>query len=730
MTRQVEMKISRIRKIIFGIRFKFALVIILSITFTSVLLLFALINQHEKTMKDAIRRQGETILQGISGQAEIYLRSRRSISSGLRRHHGIRSIEDDTAKIEKSRKAMSNYFASLVGQEARKEKGRILDIAFIVDIDWSDTPRGRRSQPLTYYQYFHRLTGALFTQKTGRHDPLIGPAIMDHFTYTIDTGAHIDFATESDVQKDYRYLFKENPDFVIIALPLFREKPTLYDEYIRHKNAPLTRTSIETHLKQQKAFPVQFISRILEHGSLIDYQIDISRKTNIMLIVNFFLSRTLPADINYTIRRKLKKDLESQISIIGKNSSVPISQIESLWESLLKRYRVKRISDITDAETRYNCLSLLRMRGVPISSSLSTDQLALLSFRNDLAGLVGLFLYRKEFFPEITRSANEIINLAVSILIRVAFIAILFPAFIIRSIKKLSDGAIEIGKGRFDNKIDIRGSDEIGRLADIFNIMTLNLKKAEEMKIEKLRMENELETARQIQAALLPEYLPNLHGHDIGTYYLAQTESGGDYYDVISLGEEKLGIAIADVSGHGVGSGLVMAMTRTLLHIYCMKSTNTKKIFELINEYLKNNTASNYFVTMFYGILDMRSHLLTYSSAGHSPAMVLRKGAIIDLSAGGIALGVASSEMFSRTTEIKEFQLQPGDYFIQYTDGVDESMDSQGNEYGVDRFKKSLLQGAGKTPQKMIDGVIADIRSFTGSTPQHDDITMLICKIT
>jgi sigma-B regulation protein RsbU (phosphoserine phosphatase) len=196
------------------------------------------------------------------------------------------------------------------------------------------------------------------------------------------------------------------------------------------------------------------------------------------------------------------------------------------------------------------------------------------------------------------------------------------------------------------------------------------------------------------------------------------------------LGDGKLGIAIADVSGHGVGSGLVMAMTRTLLHIYCMKSTNTKKIFELINEYLKNNTASNYFVTMFYGILDMRSHLLTYSSAGHSPAMILRKGAIIDLPAGGVALGAASPEIFSRHADIMEFRLQPGDYFIQYTDGVDESMDSRGNEYGIDRFKKALLQGAGKTPVKMIDGVIADIRAFTGATSQHDDITMIICKIT
>lgn len=723
------MKKTRIRKIIFGIRFKFALVILLSITFTFILLLFALINQHEENMKNVIKRQGETILQGISGQAEIYLRSRRLIASITKKSHGGRGDAELPGQIDKSRKAMSSYFSSVVGQEAKKDKGRILDIAFIIDVDWSDSSRGRRTRPLAYYQYFHRLTGALFTQKNGRHDPLIEPAIMSHFKNSIDTGAHIAFTTASDVQKQYRYLFKEDPDYVIVALPLFRQKPKLYNDYIEYKNTPLTRNNIDALLKQKQAFPLRFITRILELGSLIDYQIDLSRSGHRTVLVNFFLSRTSMAGLNYNSRLRVKNEFESLVKIAAEKSAVQISQIESLWKSLINRHRLKRIPDYTDAQLRHDLLLLLHTRGGSISSTIPTEELAILSFRQDIAGIVGLFLYRKEFFPEIMRSVNEIINLALSILLRVAFIVILFPAFIIRSIKKLSEGAIEIGKGKFDKRIEITGSDEIGRLADIFNVMTGNLKKAEEIKIEKLRMENELDTARQIQAALLPEKLPDFKGHEFGAYYLAQTESGGDYYDVIALEDGKLGIAIADVSGHGVGSGLVMAMTRTLLHIYCMKSTNTKKIFEVINDYLKNNTASNYFVTMFYGILDTQSHLLTYSSAGHAPAMILRKGTIIDLPAGGIALGAVSSDMFSRLTDIKEFQLHTGDYFIQYTDGVDESMDSLGNEYGLDRFKKALLHGAGKTPGKMIDGVISDIRAFTGSIPQHDDITIIICKI-
>ena len=217
----------------------------------------------------------------------------------------------------------------------------------------------------------------------------------------------------------------------------------------------------------------------------------------------------------------------------------------------------------------------------------------------------------------------------ISILLRAIFLALLFPTFIIRSITRLADGTLAIGKGDFEEENRyIAGSDEIGRLADIFNIMTGNLKKAQEMKIEKMRMERELITAQQIQTALLPETLPHIKGMDFAAYYAAQTESGGDYYDFIDLGAGQLGITIADVSGHGVGSGLVMAMTRTLLHTYSQKILNTKKIFEIINDYLKKNTASNYFVTMFYGILNTETLKLTYSSAGHCQPLLIRDGKI------------------------------------------------------------------------------------------------------
>jgi sigma-B regulation protein RsbU (phosphoserine phosphatase) len=242
-------------------------------------------------------------------------------------------------------------------------------------------------------------------------------------------------------------------------------------------------------------------------------------------------------------------------------------------------------------------------------------------------------------------------------------------------------------------------------------------------------MEKELLTAQQIQAALLPKKFPDIRGIEFGAYYSAQTESGGDYYDFIDIGGGRLGVTIADVSGHGVGSGLVMAMTRTLLHTYCATISSTKKIFEIMNDYLKTNTASNYFVTMFYGILNLESLRMSYSSAGHCLPILIRGGRIRQLPAGGMALGVASGEMFSKVTDIKEIQLQQGDYFVQYTDGVDEAMDADRNEFGLDRFQKVLLAHEGKSPQEMVREIVKEIDSYTGAIPQHDDITMIIIKI-
>ncbi len=721
----------QIRKIIFGIRFKFSIIIILAVLFVSVLIGFALLNQHEKKIKDNLQQHGATILEGISDQAQIFLANKQALASDQGQPIPPAQKALMATQQTEALKKISQYFSSVVGKEALKDKDkdRILDIAFMVDCNLNDAGIDWKRWDQTLYVYFNRVTGAPFLQKNGRNDPLLEPTIVAHYMNTVDTGTYIGFASATDVREQFKYLFENKPDYVIVGIPIFRKKPVLYDDYLELQRQSLSKTTVQQYMKKKRELPQLFIKNILGQGQYIDYSVGIDSEKKIQVLFNFLLGKSAINGANRLRITNLKSDFTGLIKEGLSNGRIRVSRVISAWESVQKKHGMPAFTRATVKQIQSEFPNRLALSTIPLSSERPLSELALLSFRKDLAGILGLFLYRTKYFPEMVKSQNEIINLMISILLRAIFLALLFPTFIIRSIKKLADGAIEIGKGNLDRKIEIAGSDEIGRLADIFNVMTVNLKKAEDLKIEKIRMEKELLTAQQIQEALLPEKLPDSSGAEFGAYYSAQTESGGDYYDFIDLDNGQIGITIADVSGHGVGSGLVMAMTRTLLHTYCTKTSNTKKILEAINDYLKRNTASNYFVTMFYGILDIGSKKLTYSSAGHCEPMIIRNGKILHLPAGGIALGAVSGDLFSRSIEIREIQLHKGDYFIQYTDGVDEAMDSDKNEFGLDRFEKALAASDGKTPQDMVVSIVKEIEKFTGNIPQHDDITMIIFRI-
>jgi serine phosphatase RsbU (regulator of sigma subunit) len=746
----------KIRKVLFGIRYKFSIIIILAVVFVSVLIGFALINQHEEKTRDSLLRQGTTILNGIADQAQLFLHHKHVLSAPFQTPispalaNSIRKEQADAIK------KMSEYFASVVGKDIDKanKRDRLLDIAFIIDINWHGPGVDWKRSDQSKYFYFNRITGTPFIQKGGINDPLLEPTVFSHYMSMVDIQPYIGFANIADVQEQFKYLFEGKPDYIIIGIPLFNEKTDLYERYTQFKqgsiaknalqdqlhgsdkpsNDPferitITQNSLQQYLRIKSELPREFLGRILKNGLNIDYSAELKNEKHIGILINYLLSRSSIARLKPSQIQELTNTFKLFIHERIINDRISSENIQNAWITANKKLGLAVQPKISSIKFHQDCYFYLVRYNIPIQSNKTIDELAAISFKKDLAGILGMFFFRQQYFPEMVQNRNNIINLMVSILLRAIFLALLFPTFIIRSIRRLADGAFAIGKGDFEKKIEIRGTDEIGRLADIFNIMTANLKKAQEMKIEKMRMERELVTAQQIQAALLPETLPQLKGMEFAAYYSAQTESGGDYYDFIDLGEGRLGITIADVSGHGVGSGLVMAMTRTLLHTYSQKILNTKKIFEIINEYLKANTASNYFVTMFYGILNTDTLKLIYSSAGHCQPIIIRDEKIRQLPAGGIALGATLNDMFSKLTDIKEIQLQRGDYFVQYTDGIDEAMNAENQEFGLDRFMKSLTNNCNKSPEDLIKAVVKDINFFTQNIPQHDDITMIVFKI-
>ncbi|MCU0846450.1 MAG: SpoIIE family protein phosphatase [Spirochaetes bacterium] len=751
------MKKRQVRQIRFGIRFKFTLILIAAITFVTAIISFAVFNQNENKIKAAMLRMAAITLKGSSESVENYLQSSNALKTAETKKL---TAQQKTALINlknESYKSMTKYFPSVIG------KDRILDIPFLIEIDWTDINAGWDRSDQAFYWYFDRTTGQLFAEKgrRGRDDPLLKPSVLYHYMNNLDFTNHL-LMTDILGKKEYEYLVKNlERDYIIAGMPFFKKKDSLslYESYQKFSKSSITSSPVRliyvVRLKKyilqsidgknyslqdyislnkvnRKDFKKQFIERILDNGFELDYLIRPGSIEKARIIYPFMINSFNSSHLNARQKTELYKEFtENLTATMNKSGSMQISlsEIKNIWGKIAVKYGLypARGTDIrTFWKSFYDYISRNKFE---IDTRFTLDQLAFISYKKDLAGILGIFLRRDYFFTEMEASRHEIINLIISVLIRALFIALFFPTFLIRSISNLADVALEIGKGNLDKKIEIKGSDELGRLADIFNIMTINLKKAQDQMLEKQRMENELKTAQEIQETLLPKEFPKMPRLDFAAYYSAQTESGGDYYDFIPLGGNSIGLAIADVSGHGVGSGLVMAMTRTLLHTYCDKTNNPKKIMEIMNEYLKENTASNYFVTMFYGVLDLDNLSLKYTSAGHNPALVIRNKKLIELTAGGIALGAVSNSVFSGLAETREIKLNPGDYLIQYTDGVDEAMDSSDNEYGLERFHQALITGCGKTPETMINGVVDSLNDFTGKIPQHDDITLFAIRI-
>jgi sigma-B regulation protein RsbU (phosphoserine phosphatase) len=247
----------------------------------------------------------------------------------------------------------------------------------------------------------------------------------------------------------------------------------------------------------------------------------------------------------------------------------------------------------------------------------------------------------------------------------------------------------------------------------------------EEM-LEKQRMEEELALARGIQRNLLPTKLPDFEKVDIAAVNIPSREVGGDYYDVIPLGETRFGVAIADVAGKGAGAAMLMANLQASLHALVSTDLPISDVLCRINRFIFHNTGLDKFITFFYGELDIETGVFTYSNAGHNPPMKLDKQKQMEeLNVGGIVLGMMENVSFDTAT----VRLIPGDALLLYTDGITETMNSAEEEFGESGVLSCFKQSLGQDASQIIERLINEARKFSGSDIQADDMTMVMMKM-
>ncbi|MCK9421739.1 MAG: fused response regulator/phosphatase [Bacteroidales bacterium] len=243
-----------------------------------------------------------------------------------------------------------------------------------------------------------------------------------------------------------------------------------------------------------------------------------------------------------------------------------------------------------------------------------------------------------------------------------------------------------------------------------------------------ISIQQDLNTAREIQQAILPKKFPpfpNRTDFDIFASMVAAKEVGGDFYDFFLIDSDRLGFVIGDVSGKGVPAAIFMAVSRTLIRATGLKGIPTEECMNYVNNLLCNESVSCMFVTVFYGILNTVTGEVEYVNAGHNPPYILGADGIRKVEmTGGPILGCLEEICYLS----KKTRLFPGERLFLFTDGITEAFNKEDQPFGEDRLEKFLTNNTAKSIEEVVKGISGAVNEFSVGIPQSDDITLLAIR--
>ena len=244
-----------------------------------------------------------------------------------------------------------------------------------------------------------------------------------------------------------------------------------------------------------------------------------------------------------------------------------------------------------------------------------------------------------------------------------------------------------------------------------------------------ISIQRDLNVAREIQKGILPQVFPpypDKSEFEIYASMVAAKEVGGDFYDFFMIDNDRLGIVIGDVSGKGIPAAIFMAVSRTLIRATGLKGMSAGECMHFVNNLLCNESVSCMFVTVFYGIINIKTGELEYANAGHNPPYILKNTGQIQMleSTGDIVLGVFEDKEFVT----KNIQMQAQDGLLLFTDGVTEAFNLLNEVYGEPRLEALISGFTDYSSEMVVNAIVADVENFAHGAKQSDDITMLFMK--
>jgi len=266
--------------------------------------------------------------------------------------------------------------------------------------------------------------------------------------------------------------------------------------------------------------------------------------------------------------------------------------------------------------------------------------------------------------------------------------------------------------------------DILTTLASVASIRVENASLMDE-RINRERMERELELAIEIQQRFQPTAPPQVEGYEFEGISFSCYEIGGDYYDFIPRENGKMMVALGDVSGKGAAAALLMSSLHAAMHAQVTAGTPLAEMLVSINTYLSENTPSNRFITLFAAELDPSCGDLSFINAGHNPPLIGRADGTVELlGSGGLPLGIMPFAQY----DLGSAQLNPGDVLVIYSDGVSEANNLAEDEFGMERLEQVVAQNVSQTATGLRDKVESALSNFTGTAAPNDDITLVIVK--
>ncbi len=316
-----------------------------------------------------------------------------------------------------------------------------------------------------------------------------------------------------------------------------------------------------------------------------------------------------------------------------------------------------------------------------------------------------------------------------ALLLFMYMVAALFAAVLIysitRAVNRIEKGTKAVERGDFTYRIGMRPQNQLGEMAQSFDHMTESIASLLTNVAEKERLQSEIAIAATIQRNLLPKEGPKFRGVSFSAHFEPTTSIGGDYYDVFNLDKSKLAVAIGDVSGHGLSTGLVMAMVKAAMTTLVEEGADETSLFHRLNDLVYRSTERRAFMTLAFTIFDLERSTIRHTNAGHLYPYLLRENE------GPLAIEVPSLPLGVRAeirTHTAEVELREGDAVVYLSDGIIEAQDQNGEPFGFTQLESLLAAAPDRSPSGLRDTILDAVARHCGTRPADDDRTVMVLR--